>query len=179
MLLIHGFAGDGVLTWALQVRSLSKKYSVYIPDLLFFGGSYTDKPDRSPEFQAECLVKAMRILGVHEFVPVGFSYGVVVAFKIAKLHGQGSGGIQPSVMTVSKVNRFGFNTLSDLLLPETVEGLEFLFSVALHKRIWLPKRPLKDYLKVHCICVISFYFRILFYRVFIYFNRYMIFVFLF
>ncbi|CAA7035777.1 unnamed protein product [Microthlaspi erraticum] len=152
VLLIHGFAGDGVLTWGLQVRSLSKRYSVYIPDLLFFGGSYTDKPDRSPEFQAECLVKAMRILGVHEFVPVGFSYGGVVAFNIAELHGDMVKALvvssSPPVMTDSNVNRFGFKSLSDLLLPETVEGLEFLFSVALHKRIWLPKRPLKDYLKI-------------------------------
>ncbi|KAH0894265.1 hypothetical protein HID58_056694, partial [Brassica napus] len=94
VLLIHGFAGDGVMTSAFQARSLSKRYSVYIPDLLFFGGSYTDKPDRSPEFQAECMVKAMSILGVDKFamsilgvdkfVPVGFSYGGVVASKIAE-----------------------------------------------------------------------------------------------
>lgn len=87
VLLIHGFAGDGVMTSAFQARSLSKRYSVYIPDLLFFGGSYTDKPDRSPEFQAECMVKAMSILGVDKFVPVGFSYGGVVASKIAELYG--------------------------------------------------------------------------------------------
>ncbi|CAF1710440.1 unnamed protein product [Brassica napus] len=87
VLLIHGFAGDGVMTWAFQARSLSKRYSVYIPDLLFFGGSYTDKPDRSPEFQAECMVKAMSILGVDKFVLVGFSCGGVVASKIAELYG--------------------------------------------------------------------------------------------
>ncbi|KAL0686737.1 hypothetical protein Bca4012_086414 [Brassica carinata] len=109
VLLLHGFAGDGVMNWALQVRSLSKRYSVYVPDLLFFGKSYTDKPDRSPEFQAECLVKAMRILGVKTFVPVGFSYGGVVAFKIAELHGDMVKALvvsgSPPVMTDSNVNR--------------------------------------------------------------------------
>ncbi|KAH0940574.1 hypothetical protein HID58_000211 [Brassica napus] len=151
VLLIHGFAGDGVMTWALQVRSLSKRYSVYIPDLLFFGKSYTDKPDRSPEFQAECLVKAMRILGVKTFVPVGFSYGGVVAFKIAELHGDMVKALvvsgSPPVMTDSNVNRFGFSSISDVLLPKTVNELKFLLSVAMHKRIWLPSWPLKDYLK--------------------------------
>lgn len=153
VLLIHGFAGDGVMTWALQARSLSKRYSVYIPDLLFFGGSYTDKPDRSPEFQAECFVKAMRILGVDRFVPVGFSYGGVVAFKIAELYGDMVKAVVVSgstpVMTDSNVNRFGFNSMSDLMLPKTVKELQFLFSAAVHKRIWLPTWPLKDYLKVH------------------------------
>ncbi|KAL1215522.1 hypothetical protein V5N11_024081 [Cardamine amara subsp. amara] len=152
VLLIHGFAGDGMMTWALQVRSLSKRYAVYIPDLLFFGGSYTDKPDRSTEFQAECLVKAMRILGVDTFVPVGFSYGGFVAFKIAELYGNMVKAVVVSgsspVLTYSNVNWFGFSTLSDLLLPKTVRELEFLFSVALHKRIWLPKWPLQDYLKI-------------------------------
>ncbi|CAH2076416.1 unnamed protein product [Thlaspi arvense] len=151
VLLIHGFAGDGVMTWAFQVRSLSKRYSVYIPDLLFFGGSYTDKPDRSPEFQAECLVKAMRILGVDNFVTVGFSYGGVVAFKIAELYESMVKALvlsgSPPVMTDSNVNRFGFSSMSDVLLPKTVKGVEFLLSAALHKRIWLPNRPLKDYLK--------------------------------
>ncbi|KAG2240722.1 hypothetical protein Bca52824_090467 [Brassica carinata] len=153
VLLIHGFAGDGVMTWALQVRSLSKRYSVYIPDLPFFGKSYTDKPDRSPEFQAECLVKAMRILGVKTFVPVGFSYGGVVAFKIAELHGDMVKALvvsgSPPVMTDSNVNRFGFSSVSDVLLPKTVKGLKFLLSLAMHKRIWLPSWPLKDYLKIY------------------------------
>nr|VDD05692.1 unnamed protein product [Brassica rapa] len=151
VLLIHGFAGDGVMTWAFQARSLSKRYSVYIPDLLFFGGSYTDKPDRSPEFQAECMVKAMSILGVDKFVPVGFSYGGVVAFKIAELYGNMVKALvvtgAPPIMTDSNVNRFGLSSMSDVLLPKTVKGLEFLLSVSLHKRIWLPSWPLKDYLK--------------------------------
>ncbi|CAN6825318.1 unnamed protein product [Brassica oleracea] len=153
VLLIHGFAGDGVMTWAFQARSLSKRYSVYIPDLLFFGGSYTDKPDRSPEFQAECMVKAMSILGVDKFVPVGFSYGGVVASKIAELYRNMVKALvvmvtgAPPIMTDSNVNRFGLSSMSDVLLPKTVKGLEFLLSVSLHKRIWLPSCPLKDYLK--------------------------------
>ncbi|KAG2291259.1 hypothetical protein Bca52824_037928 [Brassica carinata] len=148
VLLIHGFAGDGVMTWAFQARSLSKRYSVYIPDLLFFGGSYTDKPDR--------------ILGVDKFVLVGFSCGGVVASKIAELYGNMAILLTnitflyihstvvtgaPPIMTDSNVNRFGLSSMSDVLLPKTVKGLEFLLSVSLHKRIWLPSCPLKDYLK--------------------------------
>jgi len=84
LLFIHGFAAEGIVTWQFQVGSLAKKYSVYIPDLLFFGGSYSDNADRSPAFQAHCLVKSLRILGIEKFTLVGFSYGGMVAFKIAE-----------------------------------------------------------------------------------------------
>ncbi|CAN1225354.1 hypothetical protein LINPERPRIM_LOCUS2481 [Linum perenne] len=64
VVLIHGFAGEGIVTWQFQVGALTKKYSVYVPDLLFFGGSVSDSSDRSPRFQAETLVKGLRKLGV-------------------------------------------------------------------------------------------------------------------
>ena len=51
---IHGFADDGIITWQSQVLALARKYKVYVPDLLFFGGSITDRSERSPEFQAKC-----------------------------------------------------------------------------------------------------------------------------
>ncbi|GER49636.1 sn-glycerol-3-phosphate import ATP-binding protein UgpC [Striga asiatica] len=50
VVLVHGFAADGIMTWLFQVGPLSKKHAVYVSDLLFFGGSATDRPDRSPEF---------------------------------------------------------------------------------------------------------------------------------
>ena len=49
---IHGFAADGIITWQSQVLALARKYKVYVPDLVFFGGSITDRSERSPEFQA-------------------------------------------------------------------------------------------------------------------------------
>ncbi|KAL0378139.1 UNVERIFIED_CONTAM: hypothetical protein Sradi_3119400 [Sesamum radiatum] len=86
VVLVHGFAAEGIVTWQFQVGSLTKKYSVYVPDLLFFGGSITDNPDRSPTFQAECLVKGLRKLGIERCTVVGFSYGGMVAFKMAELY---------------------------------------------------------------------------------------------
>lgn len=43
---LQGFAADGIFTWLSQVIAFSGKYSVFVSDLLFFGGSTTDKPDR-------------------------------------------------------------------------------------------------------------------------------------
>ncbi|XVF17903.1 hypothetical protein REPUB_Repub10bG0164800 [Reevesia pubescens] len=156
VLLVHGFAAEGIVTWQFQVGALTKKYSVYIPDLLFFGGSITDKADRSPTFQAEYLVKGLRKIGVEKCVVVGFSYGGMVAFKMAELYPDLvqamviSGSILAMTDSISaeSLNRLGFSSSSDLLLPNSVKGLKALLSVAAYKKLWFPDRLHKDYLEV-------------------------------
>ncbi|XWS67909.1 hypothetical protein CRYUN_Cryun04dG0045200 [Craigia yunnanensis] len=83
---LHGFCFDGILTWQFQALALVKDYSVYVPDFFFFGGSITDKTERSVEFQAECMAKGLRKLGVEKCTLVGFSYGGMVGFKMAEMY---------------------------------------------------------------------------------------------
>lgn len=156
VVLVHGFAAEGIVTWQFQVGALTKKYSVYVPDLLFFGGSITDKTDRSPTFQAECLAKGLRKLGVEQFTVVGFSYGGMVAFKLAELYPDLvnamviSGSILAMTCSVSDetMQRLGFSSSTELLLPTSVKGLKALLSVAAYKKLWFPDRLHKDYLEV-------------------------------
>lgn len=156
ILFIHGFGVEGIVTWQFQVGSLAKKYSVYIPDLLFFGASYSDKPERSPAFQAQCLVKSLRILGVDKFVLVGFSYGGMVAFKIVEEYPEMvramvvSGSILAMTDTISEsnLNRLGFKSSADLLLPTSVKGVKTLFTMSVHRPMWFPNRLFKDYMEV-------------------------------
>ncbi|KAL6011333.1 hypothetical protein ACLOJK_001779 [Asimina triloba] len=157
VVLIHGFAADGIVTWQFQIGALSKKYDVYVPDLLFFGSSTTSSGDRSPAFQAECLARALRShLGVHSCTAVGFSYGGMVAFKMAELYPQLvsslviSGSIIAMTDSISEttLQSLGFSSSSDLLLPSDVKGLKALLSVACHKKLWFPNRLHKDYLEV-------------------------------
>lgn len=156
VVLVHGFAAEGIVTWQFQVGALTKKYSVYVPDLLFFGDSTTDKSDRSPTFQAECLEKGLRKLGVEKCTIVGFSYGGMVAFKMAELHQDlvqavvVSGSILAMTDSISEatLQRLGFASSSELLLPTSVKGLKALLSVAAHKKLWFPDRLHKDYLEV-------------------------------
>ncbi|XVF59632.1 hypothetical protein PTKIN_Ptkin07bG0291400 [Pterospermum kingtungense] len=156
VLLVHGFAAEGIVTWQFQVGALTKDYSVYVPDLLFFGGSVTDKPDRSPAFQAEYLVKGLRKLGVDKCVVVGFSYGGMVAFKMAELYPDlvqamvvsGSILAMTDSISVESLNRLGFSSSSELLLPNSVKDLKALLSVAAYKKLWFPDRLHKDYLEV-------------------------------
>ncbi|EHA8587072.1 monoacylglycerol lipase ABHD6 [Cocos nucifera] len=156
VVLVHGFAAEGIVTWQFQVGQLTSRYAVYVPDLLFFGGSATGSADRSPEFQAQCLVAALGRLGVEKCTVVGFSYGGMVAFKMAEMRPDlvhslvVSGSVVAMTDSISgeALNRLGFSSSAELLLPESIKGLKALLSVATHKKLWFPDRLYKDYLEV-------------------------------
>ncbi|PKA47225.1 isochorismate synthase / 2-succinyl-5-enolpyruvyl-6-hydroxy-3-cyclohexene-1-carboxylate synthase / 2-succinyl-6-hydroxy-2,4-cyclohexadiene-1-carboxylate synthase / O-succinylbenzoate synthase [Apostasia shenzhenica] len=156
VVLIHGFAAEGIVTWQFQVGALTSRYAVYVPDLLFFGGSVSTSADRSPEFQAHCLAMALGRLGVARCTVVGFSYGGMVAFSMAAARPElveaivVSGSIIAMTDSISTetMERLGFSSSKELLLPQTVKGLKALFKVATYKKLWLPERLFKDYLKV-------------------------------
>lgn len=156
VVLVHGFAAEGIVTWQFQVGALTRKYDVYVPDLLFFGGSFTSSSDRSPTFQANCLARALAKLGVESCTIVGFSYGGMVAFKLAELRPDlvsslvVSGSILAMTDSISDttLHRLGFSSSSELLLPSTVTGLKALLSVAAHKKLWFPDRLHRDYIEV-------------------------------
>nr|XP_018681188.1 PREDICTED: uncharacterized protein LOC103980888 isoform X3 [Musa acuminata subsp. malaccensis]XP_018681189.1 PREDICTED: uncharacterized protein LOC103980888 isoform X3 [Musa acuminata subsp. malaccensis] len=156
VVLVHGFATDGIVTWQFQVGSLADRYDVYVPDLFFFGGSATNFPDRSPEFQADCLAAALGRLGVQQCTIVGFSYGGVVSFKMAErwpdlvryLVVSGSTFAMTDSLSSATHKRLGVSSSAELLLPESVEGLKALLSAATYKKLWLPDCFHKDFLEV-------------------------------
>ncbi|KAL1369701.1 hypothetical protein AAHE18_01G006800 [Arachis hypogaea] len=160
VVLVHGFAAEGIVTWQFQIGALTKKYSVYVPDLLFFGGSKTNKTERSPTFQAQCLAAALRKLGVEKCVVVGFSYGGMVAFKMAEMYPEivqalvisGSILAMTDSISVTTLQELGFSSSSELLLPTSVKGLKALLSVAAHKKLWFPDRLHRDFLeRIHLL----------------------------
>lgn len=58
-------------------------FNVYVPDLVFFGESFTSRPERTEKFQASCLVKMMEAYGVQRMNLVGISYGGFVGYSVA------------------------------------------------------------------------------------------------
>ncbi|CAK9149666.1 unnamed protein product [Ilex paraguariensis] len=156
VVLVHGFFGDGVITWLFQVLALTGRYAVYVPDLLFFGGSTTDSHHRSTVFQAECLAKGLRKLGVESCTLVGFSYGGIIGFKLAKLDPDLVESLVVSATVVeltesisrASLQKIGFSQWSELLLPETVEGVKAMLTVGTHKLPWLPDFLYRNFLEV-------------------------------
>ncbi|CAL5088474.1 unnamed protein product [Urochloa decumbens] len=158
VVLIHGFAGDGIFTWVLQVGALANHYDVYVPDLLFFGGSTSGDARRTPAFQAECVAAALRRLGVERCAAVGFSYGGFVAFRMAEAHPglvaavvcTGSLPSMPRSTNEAMLRRLGAASFAELLLPDDVAGLRSLFAAGAYGKWsrWFPDFVLKDYLEL-------------------------------
>ncbi|CAL5064548.1 unnamed protein product [Urochloa decumbens] len=151
VVLIHGFAGDGIFTWVLQVGALAKHYDVYVPDLLFFGGSTSGDARRTPAFQAECVAAALRRLGVERCAAVGFSYGGFVAFGMAEVVCTGcSLPSMPRSTGEAMLRRLGAASFAELLLPDDAAGLRSLFAAGAYRKWsrWFPDFVLKDYLKL-------------------------------
>lgn len=67
LVLIHGFGPHGVWQWRPQISFFSRHFSVYVPDLLFFGRSTTKSADRSEIFQAISIAKLMEKLGISRY----------------------------------------------------------------------------------------------------------------
>jgi len=156
VVLIHGFASEGNVTWQFNFGVLVSRYNLYIPDLMFFGKSTTASADRSPDFQAECVAGALAQLGVARCDVVGFSYGGMVAFKLAEARPElvrslcVSGSVVAMTDTVNRetMERLGAGSSAELLMPDTLKGLKALLSVSMYKKMWFPDRFHKDYLKV-------------------------------
>nr|XP_027101533.1 uncharacterized protein LOC113722421 [Coffea arabica]XP_027101539.1 uncharacterized protein LOC113722421 [Coffea arabica]XP_027115665.1 uncharacterized protein LOC113733493 [Coffea arabica]XP_027115666.1 uncharacterized protein LOC113733493 [Coffea arabica] len=135
VVLIHGFFADGILTWLFQVLGLTRNYAVYVPDLLFFGDSITGRPERTADFQAKCLAKGLMKLGVERCSVVGFSYGGMIAFKLAKLYPDlvesmiVSGSVPELTESISMatLEKLGFSNWSDILLPKQCRDSDGFF----------------------------------------------------
>ncbi|KAF3684248.1 putative 5'-adenylylsulfate reductase-like 4-like isoform 1 [Capsicum annuum] len=83
LILIHGFGANSMWQWADTVRILSTHFNVYVPDLVFFGDSFTTRPERTESFQAECVKRVMEANSVTKMSVVGLSYGGFVAYAMA------------------------------------------------------------------------------------------------
>ncbi|XP_030472295.1 uncharacterized protein LOC115690171 [Syzygium oleosum] len=151
---LHGFFGDGMMMWQLQVLALTRKYAVYVPDLLFFGSSATGDSRRTLDFQAECVAKGLAALGLQRCMVVGFSYGGMVAFKLAESQPElvesvvATCTVPAMTESISKecLKKLGFPTWSELLLPNTVSGVKKV--VGSHRFPRIPNRVFKDGLEV-------------------------------
>ncbi|XVF01099.1 hypothetical protein REPUB_Repub04eG0058900 [Reevesia pubescens] len=129
---IHAFGFEGILSWQFQALALARDYPVYVPDLVFFGGSITDKIERSLEFQAECMAKALRKVDVEKCTLVGSSYGGMVSFKMAEMYPNlvesmvVSGWIMALTDSISNagLERLGLSNWADYLVPVSPEGVD-------------------------------------------------------
>ncbi|KAI3454185.1 hypothetical protein Pfo_010848 [Paulownia fortunei] len=159
LVLIHGFGPHGVWQWRRQISFFAREFDVYVPDLVFFGDSFTKSPDRSEVFQAASIAKLLEKLGIRRYSVVGTSYGGFVAYRMAAMWPE---RVEKVVIASSGVNmrrsdnldllkRAKMEKIDDLMLPSTAGQLRTLIGLSVFRRPYMPDFFLNDFInKLYC-----------------------------
>ncbi|KAK6119607.1 hypothetical protein DH2020_046630 [Rehmannia glutinosa] len=154
LVLIHGFGPPSVWQWRQQISFFAREFDVYVPDLVFFGGSFTKSSDRSEVFQAICLAKLLEKLRISRYTVVGTSYGGFVAYHMA---GMWPERVEKVVIASSAVNmrrcenqellnRAKVDKIEDLLMPVTAKQLKTMLRFVVYRRSYMPDFFLNDFI---------------------------------
>lgn len=82
VLLLHGFGGE-IWMWERQVAAISKRYRLFIPDLLGYGYSDRPKVDYTPSLFIDMIRQFMDQLGMRSASLIGNSMGGGIAWAFA------------------------------------------------------------------------------------------------
>ncbi|XP_030528359.1 2-hydroxy-6-oxononadienedioate/2-hydroxy-6-oxononatrienedioate hydrolase-like isoform X3 [Rhodamnia argentea] len=144
LLLLHGLGANAMWQWNEFISPFVARFNVYVPDLLFFGNSYTARPERTELFQAQCVAGVLEAQGVWKTNVVGISYGGFVAYSLAA---QFPEMVEKLVLCCAGVcmeekdmedGMFPVKTVDEalsFLLPQTPEKMKEMFKVAFHKPV--------------------------------------------
>lgn len=152
VLLLHGFGGDGPSTWQAQIPDFVQAHRLIVPDLLWFGESYSTATP-SLTAQAEAQLALLDHLGVAQADVVGISYGGFVTLRLMQL---APTRIRRMVLVDSPgpafsdedlqamLDRFGVAAPADIFLPDTPEDVQVLMDLTLHRDPSIPRFLLRD-----------------------------------
>ncbi|XP_057970616.1 uncharacterized protein LOC131159603 [Malania oleifera] len=160
LLLIHGIGANAMWQWNEFISPLAARFNVYVPDLIFFGNSYTTRPDRSESFQARSVMAVMEAQGVRKMSVVGISYGGFVGYSLAAQFGE---RVERLVLCCAGVcleetdmeeGMFKVSSVEEavsVLLPQTPEKVRDLMRISFVKPPEnLPSCFLNDFIEVMC-----------------------------
>ncbi len=138
LLLVHGFGADATANWSGNTAFRSTR-KVIIPDLIWFGGSFSGAQEFSTVHQAEFLVDLLDHLGLPVVDVAGVSYGGFVALEMAHLWPD---RVRRVVVIDSPghayrlddyrdmLERYDIDSVADLVLPENPKDIPRLLKLA-------------------------------------------------
>ena len=148
VVLLHGFGASAVWQWHEQIGPLARAdRRVIVPDLLWFGNSWSKQRDFGIDYQIEVVTKLLDHLGIAEADFVGISYGGIVAHELAAAHPDRVGKLvildSPGRSYSAEdhqamLDRFGVEDVGKLLVPSEPEDVQTLLDLGYHKP---PKVP--------------------------------------
>ncbi|CAI9280930.1 unnamed protein product [Lactuca saligna] len=156
LVLVHGYGGNSKWQFILQVAQLTRDFNVYIPDLVFFGKSYSTRTERTEEFQAKCVCDGMKKLGVDRFSVYGISYGGFVVYRMAEMEEKmvekvvivSSGIVYTEEQKSEYLEKIGRNVV-EILVPEKPEEIRTLCRLSMYKSDigkWFPDFFLRGFI---------------------------------
>ncbi|KAI4318703.1 hypothetical protein MLD38_032378 [Melastoma candidum] len=160
LVLVHGFGANAMWQYADVLRHFTSRFNVYVPDLVFFGRSYTSRPERTVSFQARCVKDMMERFGVTRMSLVGISYGGFVGYQVAA---EFPDAIERLVLCCAgvcleekdlKEGLFRVSSLdeaAEILMPQTPRKLRQLMRLSFVKPTrGVPNCFLSDFIHVMC-----------------------------
>jgi pimeloyl-ACP methyl ester carboxylesterase len=147
VVLLHGFGASAVWQWHEQIGPLARNHRVIMPDLLWFGGSWSKRRDFSIDHQLEVVVKLLDHLGIEDADFVGISYGGIVAHELAAMYPDRVGKLvildspgraYTADDHAAMLERFSVRDVGELLVPSKPEDVQTLMELGYHKP---PKTP--------------------------------------
>lgn len=160
LVMLHGYGGNSKWQFVHQVSDLSKSFNLFIPDLVFFGKSYTKNADRSVEIQARSIVGGLRKLGCDGRISVySISYGGFVAYKMAEMWPEmmeklvivSSGVGFTQKQKTAEMRKHG-GDCSRMLVPKTPMDLRMLIKISTNTGLtfvdWIPDFILSQFIAV-------------------------------
>ncbi|VVA91649.1 unnamed protein product [Arabis nemorensis] len=165
LVMLHGYGGNSKWQFVHQVSDLSKSFNLFIPDLVFFGKSYSKNQDRSVEIQASSIVGGLKKLGCDgggrgKISVYSISYGGFVAYKMAEIWPEmveklvivssGVGFTQQEKTT--EMRKHGGDYCSEILVPKTPMDLRTLVRISMNTGLkfldWVPDFILSQFITV-------------------------------
>ena len=154
LLLIHGFGPLPELQWKDIVRELHDDFTIYIPDLIYFGGSTSKYDIYDPRFIARQLNQSLEEEQLDSFSLVGLSYGGLISGIYAHEYPNKVRGLilidalskyltENHTDSLAKIK--GYEHAQDFLIPEDGKALKAMLEVSFYKSkkypAWLLNQP--------------------------------------
>lgn len=147
LLLIHGFGPATELQWEDVVKLLYDDFTIYIPDLIYFGKSSSEVANYDPSFITRQLHQSLQTEKIETIYVAGVSFGGLITGVFAHEYTEMTHGIilidalskfYTKTHTDSLARKNGYEGIDDILIPEDGSALKTLFQLSYYKPIKYP-----------------------------------------
>lgn len=142
LLFIHGFGGDGKISWKKQAAAFAADYRVIIPDILWFGNSKS-KCTPKLQTQVDAMNALMANLDLQQVNLVGISYGGFIGLGVAQGNQERLSSLiivdSPGVHFTDEelqafCDKIGVTHVADAFLPTNSDEVKRMLDFAFRKK---------------------------------------------